>query len=68
MKVEYLPKGSPEFNAVEECWRQGKDDLLISKYYPRLYNLKHDIANYYYRIKRFKLDIAKYLLRNVASN
>jgi transposase len=31
MKVEYLPKGSPEFNAVEECWRQGKDDLLISK-------------------------------------
>jgi transposase len=65
MKVEYLPKGSPEFNAVEECWRQGKDDLLISKYYPRLYNLKHAIANYY-RIKRFKLDIAKYLLRNVA--
>jgi transposase len=45
MKVEYLPKGSPEFNAVEECWRQGKDDLLVSKYYPRLYNLKHAIAN-----------------------
>ena len=20
IKVEYLPKGSPEFNAVEECW------------------------------------------------
>jgi transposase len=65
MKVEYFPKGSPEFNAVEECWRQGKDDLLISKYYPRLYNLKHAIANYY-RIKRFKLDIANYLSRNIA--
>ena len=25
MKVEYLPKGSPEFNTVEECWRQGKE-------------------------------------------
>ena len=60
MKVEYLPKGSHEFNAVEECWRQGKDDLLISKYYSILYNTKHA------RIKRFKLDIAKYLLRNVA--
>ena len=24
IRVEYLPVGSPEFNAVEECWRQGK--------------------------------------------
>jgi len=24
MKVEYLPKGSPEFSAVEEYWKQGK--------------------------------------------
>ena len=31
IKVEYLPKGSPEFNAVEECWRQGKDHLLVSR-------------------------------------
>lgn len=22
--VKWLPKGSPEFNAVEECWRQGR--------------------------------------------
>ncbi|MFY9871235.1 MAG: transposase [Candidatus Nitrosopolaris sp.] len=33
IRVEYLPKGSPDYNAVEECWRQGKDDLLVSKYY-----------------------------------
>jgi len=33
MTVEYyLPKGSPEFSAVEECWKQGKDDLLVSNY------------------------------------
>ena len=31
IKVEYLPKGSPGYNAVEECWRQGKEDLLVSK-------------------------------------
>ena len=29
VRIFYLPKGSPEFNAVEECWRQGKYDLRI---------------------------------------
>jgi transposase len=26
LKVIYFPKRSSEFNAVEECWRQGKHD------------------------------------------
>jgi transposase len=65
IRVEYLPKGSPEFNAVEECWRQGKHDLLVSRYYPKFKNLKKAIAEYY-RTKHFKLDIAKYLLTNVS--
>ena len=30
IRVEYLPKRSPGFSAVEECWRKGKDDLLVS--------------------------------------
>jgi len=34
-----------EYNAVEECWRQGKDDLLVSRYYPKFFNLKSAIAN-----------------------
>ncbi|MBV9176718.1 MAG: transposase [Nitrososphaeraceae archaeon] len=47
MIVEYLPKGSPDLSAVEECWRQGKDDLLlVSKYYPSFTNLKTAITNY----------------------
>jgi transposase len=54
IRVEYLPKGSPEFNAVEECWREGKDDLLVSRYYPKFQNLKKTIAEYY-RTKRFRL-------------
>lgn len=65
LKVIYFPKGSSEFNAVEECWRQGKYDLLVSKYYPRFQDLTCAIANYY-RTRRFKLDIVKYLLRNVS--
>ena len=62
----YLPKGSPEFSAVEECWKQGKDDLLVSKYYPSFTNLKAAITDYY-RTKRFKLDITKYLMRESAN-
>jgi hypothetical protein len=58
---EYLSKGSPEFNAVEECWKQGKDDLLVSKYYPRFTDLKVAIREYY-RTRRFNLDIVKYHL------
>ena len=66
MTVEYLPKGSPEFSAVEECWKQGKDDLLVSKYYPRFTNLKAAIADYY-RTKHFNLNIVKYLMRESAN-
>lgn len=62
LKIIYLPKGSPEFNAVEECWRQGKYDLLVSKYYPGFDDLKSSIAKYY-RTRHFNLDIVKYLLR-----
>ena len=51
IRVEYLPKGSPEFNAVEECWRQGKHDLLVSRYYPKFKNLKKAIAEYYRRTR-----------------
>lgn len=64
IRIMYLPKGSPEFNAVEECWRQGKYDLLVSKYYPRFADLKSAIARYY-RTRRFGLDIVRYLLRRL---
>ena len=62
LKIEYLPVGSPEFNAVEECWRQGKHNIL-SNYYSCFSHLKQVISQYY-RTKRFNLDIKKYLLRS----
>ena len=65
IRLVYLPKGSPEFNAVEECWKQGKYDLLVSKYYPRFTDLKSAIAEYY-RTRRFNLDIVRYLLRRMS--
>jgi transposase len=62
VRLEYFPVGSPEFNAVEECWRQGKYNIL-STYYAMLDDLKYNICCYY-RTTRFNLDIVKYLLRS----
>ncbi len=61
--VDWFPKGSPQFNAVEECWKQGKYDLLVSRYHPSFTGLKDMIAEYY-RTKRFNLDILKYMQRD----
>ena len=63
IRLEYFPVGSPEFNAVEECWRQGKYNIL-SAYYPLFDDLKYNICCYY-RTTRFNLDIVKYLMRTV---
>ena len=64
-KMWTVDKGSPEFNAMEECWRQGKYDQLVSRYYPRFDDFRRMIANYY-KTRRFKLDISKYLTRDVS--
>ena len=61
IRLEYFPVGSPEFDAVEECWRQGKYHIL-STYYSTFDFLK-DTISYYYRTTRFNLDIVKYLMR-----
>jgi transposase len=62
IRLEHFPVGSPEFNAVEECWRQGKYHIL-SSYYSTFDFLK-DTISYYYRTTRFNLDIVKYLMRS----
>ena len=62
IRLEYLPVGSPEFNAVEECWRQGKYNIL-SCYYPTFDSLQDAITSYY-RTRRFNLDVIKYLTRS----
>ena len=53
-------KCSPEFNAVEECWRQGIDKILGSFIPPSFNDMKQNISKYY-RTTRFNLNIVKYL-------
>ena len=62
IRMVYLPKGSPQFNAVEECWRQGKCNLL-PRYCSGFPHLKQAISNFY-RTRRFNLDVKKYLFRS----
>ena len=63
--LDWFPKGSPQFNAVEEeeeVRKQGKYDLSVSQYRPSLNNLKSRISKYY-GTARFNLDIIKYMQR-----
>lgn len=60
IKVRWFPTGFPEANPVEECWNQGKDDLLGSTFYDSFDKFKKAISQYY-RTKKFSLDLYKYL-------
>ena len=62
IKIIYLPKGSPYLNAVEECWHQGKRNLLVSEYYKTFLDM-HSAVSQYYRTVRFNLDLFKFLNR-----
>ena len=59
IRLEYFPVGSPEFDAVEECWRQGKYHILSTYYFT--FDFLKDTISYYYMTTRFNLDIVKYL-------
>ena len=63
IRIIYLPKGSPYLNAIEECWHQGKQILLVSVYYRTFADMCNAIITYY-GIVRFKLDIIRYASRN----
>ena len=65
IRIICLPNGSPYLNAVEECWRRGKQVLLVSEYYRTFADMCNAIATYY-RTVRFKLNILKFAYRNVA--
>jgi len=60
IKVRWFPSGFPEANPMEECWNQGKDDVLGSKFFDSFGEFKKAVTKYY-RTKRFKLDLYKYL-------
>lgn len=65
LRARWIPTGCPEFNVMEEVWRQTDKDRLASRYYPSFTNLRRNVAEYL-RTKRFNLDMKKFLLTNRA--
>ena len=59
IRIIDLSKGSLYFNAVEECWRQGKQVLPVLEYYRTFADMCNAVITYY-RTVRFKLDILKF--------
>lgn len=60
IKVRWFPSGFPEANPMEECWNQGKDEVLGSRFFNSFEEFEKAVKTYY-RTKRFKLDLYKYL-------
>lgn len=60
INIQWFPSGNPEANPVEECWRQGKDEILGSLFHDTYAEFKKTTSEYY-RTTRFKLNMRKYL-------
>jgi transposase len=60
LRVRWFPPGFPESNPVEECWKQGKGDVLGSTFYESFDEFKKAVGKFY-RTKRFKLNLYNYL-------
>lgn len=62
LRVRWIPTASPEFDMMEECWRQGEKDISALPVFPtNLQDLKKFLARYY-RTRRFHLDMKGFLL------
>jgi len=62
LRVRWIPTASPEFDMLEECWRQGEKDLSGLPVFPiTLQDLRKFLAKYY-RTRRFHLDMRSFLL------
>ena len=60
ISIMYFPKGPPYLNAVEECWRQVKHRLLVSKYYRTFSDMCRAVSTYY-RTAWFHLELINYV-------
>ena len=62
IKLTFLPKGSPQLSAIEECWHQIKQKIMVSKYYPTLEDMRDAIFEFCETVW-FKMNIWKYVYR-----
>jgi transposase len=46
IRVVWFPTSCPEFNPVEECWRQTKDPVVACTVYPSFTEVKKNLTKY----------------------
>lgn len=62
--MRWVPIVSPEFDMIEEYWRQAEKDLsAFLVFSPTLPDMRKFLAGYY-RTRRFHLDMKSFFLTN----
>lgn len=60
IKIIWFPRGSPEMNPVEECWRQAKREVNGGRVHESFEVMKKELMRFL-KYKKFKQDMRKYL-------
>ena len=60
IKIIWFPRGCPEMNPVEECWRQAKKEVNGGRIHESFEVMKKELRKFL-RYNEFKQDMRKYL-------
>lgn len=60
IKIIWFPRGCPEMNPVEECWRQAKREVNGGRVHESFEVMKKELRRFL-RNREFKQDMGKYL-------
>jgi len=60
LKIIWFPRGCPEMNPVEECWRQAKREINGGRVHESFEVMKKELRHFL-RYHEFKQDMVKYL-------
>ena len=60
IKIIWFPRGCPEMNPVEECWRQSKREVNGGRVHKSFETMKKELRRFL-RYKEFRQDMVKYL-------
>lgn len=60
IKIIWFPRGCPDMNPVEECWRQAKREINGGRIHPSFEIMSKELRHFL-RYNEFKQDMVKYL-------
>jgi putative transposase len=60
IKIIWFPRGCPEMNPVEECWRQAKKEVNGGRIHESFEAMKRELRHFL-KYQKFKQDMRKYL-------